>query len=363
MEKSNKLKKKILFFVGTRPELIKLYPLIKVLKKEKKNFDIKVCFTNQHKELINSSLKLFKLKPDFKLDIMKKNQSIEYVTENLLNKITKLFKNKFFPDLVFVQGDTNTAFGASLISFYNKIKIAHIEAGLRTHKKYEPFPEETLRQMISKLADYHFTPTKFSKRNLANEGILKNVFVVGNTVIDALKLSIKNKKKTKIKKKFALITIHRREHLNDKIKNIINEINKISEANINIEFIWPIHPNPKIKILIDKFKNDKIKIKKHMSYEQFTNMLLNCEFVCSDSGGIQEECAYLGKKIFILRNVTERPEVLKNNGELIKLGKISLSKRVNSFLKKRGRIKKNYIFGNGNAAIKILKIIKSKNFF
>ena len=193
MEKRDKLKKKILFFIGTRPELIKLYPLIYLFKKEKKLFETKVCFTNQHKELISSSLNIFKLKPDFQLNIMKQSQSIEYVTENLLNKIKKLYKKKYLPNLVFVQGDTNTAFGASLVSFYNKIKVAHIEAGLRTFRKYEPFPEETFRSMISKLADYHFTPTSYSKRNLIKEGINKNIYVVGNTVIDALKFCKKKK--------------------------------------------------------------------------------------------------------------------------------------------------------------------------
>ncbi len=361
MEKRNKLKKKILFFIGTRPELIKLYPLIYYFKKEKKLFNTKVCFTNQHKELINSSLNIFKLKPDFQLRIMKQNQSLEFVTENLLKKVKKIYDKQFLPDLIFVQGDTNTAFGASLVSFYNKIKIAHVEAGLRTHNKYEPFPEEVFRQMISKLADYHFTPTEISKKNLINEGIIKNIYVVGNTVIDALKFLKINK--VQFKKKFALITIHRREHLNSKIKNIIFEINKISNANKNIDFIWPIHPNPKIIKYINKYKNTKIIIKKHMNYNQFISMLRMCEFVCTDSGGIQEECSYLGKKIFILRNYTERPEVLFNNGELIKLDKISLSKRVNSYLKKGQKIKRNFIFGRGNTSKKIIKIIKSKIFF
>ncbi len=361
MEKRDKLKKKILFFIGTRPELIKLYPLIYLFKKEKKLFETKVCFTNQHKELISSSLNIFKLKPDFQLNIMKQSQSIEYVTENLLNKIKKLYKKKYLPNLVFVQGDTNTAFGASLVSFYNKIKVAHIEAGLRTFRKYEPFPEETFRSMISKLADYHFTPTSYSKRNLIKEGINKNIYVVGNTVIDALKFC--KKKKFKLKKKFALITIHRREHLNDKIKNIIEEINKITNANENIDFIWPIHPNPKIKKILNKYKNKKIIIRKHMDYNEFVNMLNKCEFVCSDSGGIQEECAYLGKKIFILRNFTERPEVLKNNGELIKLGKISLSNRVNYFLRKGIKVNRNFVFGNGHASKKIMKIVKANKFF
>lgn len=323
--------KKIMIVCGTRPEAIKLAPLYITLKKNHKKIKTLFCATGQHQLMLNQVLNFFDIKPDYNLKVMKKKQSLSEVTKSIMSKLEKiLIKTK--PDLVIVHGDTMTTFTASLSAFFLKIKVAHVEAGLRTNNIHSPFPEELNRQLVSRIAEFHFAPTQTSKLNLLRENIdSKRIFVTGNTVIDALKTTneiidhneyVKKKIEINLKKiidfkisseKYILVTAHRRENYGDGIFNICRSIKKLSNLYDNLKFIFPVHLNPNIITEVNKIlKNKKnIYLLQPQSYINFVYLIKNCYLVMTDSGGIQEEAPYFDKPVLVMRNISERPEGVK----------------------------------------------------
>ena len=318
------MKKTVLFIFGTRPEAIKLAPVIKRFK-ESGLFKVKTCATAQHRQMLDGVLDFFSIIPDYDLNLMQRDQGLFDITARLLTKIKHVLE-VVKPDLVFVQGDTTTAFTASLASFYKNIRVAHIEAGLRSFNKNSPFPEEINRILISHLAQFHFCPTKDSKENLFKEGVKNNVFVVGNTVIDALFLGlniIKRSGEERFKRKFSflspskkliLLTCHRRESFGAPMERVFRAVSELSAANKGIEVIYPIHLNPNVKKtahrMLKGIKN--IHLVEHLDYSDLLWIMSRCHLILTDSGGIQEEAPSLKKPILVLRDVTERTEGVKS---------------------------------------------------
>lgn len=378
------IKKKIIIVFGTRPEAIKLAPVIHELKKNQKDFLCKVCITAQHREMLDQILKTFEIKPDIDLDLMKKKQSLSDITALIIKSMQKVFE-KFKPDLVIVHGDTTTSFATSLVCFYNNIKLAHVEAGLRTNNIYKPFPEEFNRQIISKLSTIHFAPTYQNKKNLLLEGAKpKNIYVTGNSVIDALfwiqrKIDSNKSYNQKLKQKlgqtlkfdwindrYILITGHRRENFGKGFSDICKALKELSLKYPKIHFIYPVHLNPNVKNYVLKIlKNKKnIHLIPPQEYEMFVLLLKYSLLIMTDSGGIQEEAPSFGKFVLVMRDVTERPEALKTGlVKLVGTDKTNIIKNV-SFLidncifnSKKKNISNPY--GNGNSSIEIVKIIKN----
>ena len=311
---------KVLFILGTRPEAIKLAPLINYFKSADNNFEIKVCNTAQHREMLDEVLNFFSIIPDYDLNVMLPGQSLAEVLSKTLQGIDKILA-AFIPQIVFVQGDTTTAFAGAMAAFYRKIKIAHIEAGLRSFDKFSPYPEEINRVFISKIADYHFAPTETALQALHNEGIKKNCWNVGNTVIDALLLGQKliEQNAAAIAAEFTflnpslkqvLITCHRRENFGDPFKDICKVIKKLVAEYDDIEIIYPVHPNPNVKEIAEQELKgtERVYLVKPLSYAHLIYLLKQSYLILTDSGGIQEEAPAFGKPVVVLRNVTERME-------------------------------------------------------
>lgn len=314
------MSKNILFIFGTRPEAIKMAPLIKEFQKHPQ-FKTAVCVTAQHREMLDQVLDFFDIKPHYDLNIMKPNQTLFDVTADGLKMLEKVFDD-FKPSLVFVQGDTTTSFIGALAAYYKKVKVAHIEAGLRSGNKYSPFPEEINRVLAGHLADFHFTPTPQSISNLNKEGISKNIYNVGNTVIDALFLGLellKQKGEDKyrnyfktvdLSKKIVLITGHRRESFGEPFENICSAIKTVAEKFSDVEFVYPVHLNPNVQQPVNRILNEQhnVKLIPPLDYPHFIWMMNQSYVVLTDSGGLQEEAPSLGKPVLVMRNVTERQE-------------------------------------------------------
>lgn len=315
------MRKKVLLVFGTRPEAIKMAPVVLELKKYPKKFKTIVCVTAQHREMLDDLLQLFRIRPDYDLDIMQRKQTPFEITQLVLKRIKPvLLREK--PDMVLVQGDTTTTMATALAAYYLKIKVGHVEAGLRTHDKYAPFPEEVNRRITSVIADLHFAPTKRARENLLREGIpSKNIFVTGNTVIDALFYVLKKTRKMKIpileridpKKKIILVTCHRRESFGKPMQNIFRAIKKIAQTRPDVEIIYPVHPNPNVKIPARRILGNvqNIHLIPPVRYEVFCHLMKRSYLILTDSGGIQEEAPSLGKPVLVLRDVTERPEAVE----------------------------------------------------
>ena len=311
--------KKILFLFGTRPEAIKMAPLVKTFCLDS-NFTVKVGVTAQHREMLDQVLDFFKIDVDYDLNIMKPNQSLHELTSSLILKITEDILNKENFDYVFVQGDTTTVLAGALASFYKKIKVIHIEAGLRSHDIYSPFPEEMNRILTSKIAHIHFCPTQTAADNLDREDLKNNVFVVGNTVIDALLLGldeIKNSSESNLinkysnidfNKKIILVTCHRRENFGKPFEEICDALLEISDSfKETIQIVYPVHLNPNImKIAYEKLTRENIKLISPLDYPDLIWMMNRSNIILTDSGGIQEEAPSLGKPVLVLRDITER---------------------------------------------------------
>lgn len=307
---------KVMVVFGTRPESIKMAPVIKELKKAPDKFEVIVTVTAQHREMLDQVLEIFDILPDYDLDIMKKSQTLSYLSSSILEKMDNVMK-KERPDIVLVHGDTTTSFITSLVAFYNQIKIGHVESGLRTYEKYNPFPEEMNRQMTDVLADIYFAPTQESYANLLNEGRKEDkIYITGNTVIDALKTTIQNgyqhEVMSKVKKgsKTILLTVHRKENLGQPIRSIFSAVAEVVEQYPDVEIIYPVHPNPVIqKLAYEKLGNKKrIHLIEPLNVVEFHNLMKDCYLILSDSGGIQEEAPSLGVPVFVLREHTERQE-------------------------------------------------------
>lgn len=314
-------KKKIITIFGTRPEAIKMAPLVKELEK-REGIDSRVCVTAQHREMLDQVLDLFDIKPDFDLNIMKSKQTLTGITNKVLEGLEEIFiKEK--PDMILVHGDTTTTFSGALAAFYQQIKVGHVEAGLRTFDKYFPFPEEMNRKLTGALADLHFSPTKSSKANLLREGINeKDIFITGNTVIDAMLHTVKdnyifeNETLNKIdfkNKKVIMITAHRRENWGQGIENICDALNKIVKENEDVELVYLVHLNPVVKdVVTKKLGNiERVHLLPPLDTNETHNLMNKCFMVMTDSGGLQEEAPHLGKPVLVLRDVTERPEAVE----------------------------------------------------
>ena len=308
----NKLKVMTVF--GTRPEAIKMAPLIKELEK-RDNIDSIVCVTAQHREMLDQVLEIFNINPDYDLNLMKSNQTLTSITANVLEGLNTVI-NEVKPDIVLVHGDTTTTLSASLAAFYNQCKVGHVEAGLRTYNKYSPYPEEINRQVTGIIADLHFAPTNKSKENLIKEGKCESdIYVTGNTAIDALKTTVKSNYTNEIIDKIGndriiLLTAHRRENLGDTMKNMFLAIKKIVEEFDDVQVVYPVHLNPKVRDVADEILGDnkKIHLIEPLNVVDFHNFMEKSYIIMTDSGGIQEEAPSLGKPVLVLRDTTERPE-------------------------------------------------------
>jgi len=323
--------KKVLIVFGTRPEAIKMAPLVKEFQKHSDVFETKVCVTAQHREMLDQVLELFEITPEYDLDIMKPGQDLYDVTSNVLLGMKSVLMD-FKPDIVFVHGDTSTTFAASLAAFYQQITVAHIEAGLRTGNIYSPWPEEANRQLTTQITTYHFAPTVTSKSNLLKENVNEqNIIVTGNTVIDALFLALEKIKSDKrlemdiiehlaklnyvLKpdKKFILVTGHRRENHGQGFINICRALKEIALKNQDIDIVYPVHLNPNVQKPVRELLNNvaNIYLIEPLQYEQFIYMMDKSYFIITDSGGVQEEAPSLGKPVLVMRDTTERPEALE----------------------------------------------------
>lgn len=325
------IKKKIMIVFGTRPEAIKMAPLVYALKAEREKFDLKICVTSQHREMLDQVLKIFEIEPDIDLNLMKQDQNLSNLTSLILNEIQNIF-SKYQPDIVLVHGDTTTTLATSMAAYYASIPIGHVEAGLRTYDLRAPFPEEFNRQITSKICKWHFAPTLLSQQNLLSEGISKSLITVtGNTIIDALYFVLNriegDKKRQKSLKnllnlnllfnwqseKFVLVTAHRRENFGNGFVQICSALKELALKYSKIHFVYPVHLNPNVsKIVYETLRGiDNIHLIKPLEYEPFVYLLKHTHLVLTDSGGIQEEAPSLGKPVLLMRDITERPEAVE----------------------------------------------------
>ncbi len=379
--------KKILLIFGTRPEAIKMAPLVKEFQKYPELFETKVCITAQHREMLDQVMELFDIKPEYDLNIMKSRQDLYDITSKVLLGLRDVF-NKFKPDIVLVHGDTTTTSSASLAAFYSKIKVAHVEAGLRTHNIYSPFPEEANRLITGVLANYHFAPTVASRDNLLKEG--KNptdIIVTGNSVIDALFLAldkIENDKELKsnierdinskfvnknlniLSSKFILVTGHRRENFGDGFVNICRALKEIATRNPDINIVYPVHLNPNVQKPVNEMlaNTSNVYLIDPLQYESFLYMMSKSYFIITDSGGVQEEAPSLGKPVLVMRDATERPEAVDagtaklvgTNKELIASEAQKLLEDINEYEKMS---KAHNPYGDGKACERMVEFIKN----
>ncbi len=370
--------KKILIVFGTRPEALKMIPLVKKLSLET-SFKTKVCVTGQHRDMLDQVLKTFNVVPDFDLNLMTKNQTLSSLTNKILDGFQTLL-NKFKPDLVFVHGDTTTTFATSLSCFYNRIRVAHVEAGLRTYNLMSPWPEEFNRQITSKISFLHFAPTAKSKANLVNENIAEeSIIVTGNTIIDTLFMGLdiidKNKLQNQIIKTFKfnfsnkiiLITAHRRENFGQGFLNICSSIKKLSKKYPDANFVYPVHLNPNVKnVVMEELKKIKnIFLIKPLEYLEFIFLMSKSYIILTDSGGVQEEAPSLNKPVLVMRNTTERPEAVAHGKvKLVGTNQIKIINEVSSLMDNesyyKSFLKKANPYGDGKASEKIVKYLKNK---
>lgn len=313
------MKKKIVSIFGTRPEAIKMCPLVKGLEQEE-HIESVVCVTAQHREMLDQVLELFEVKPDYDLNIMKAGQSLSQITSRILSDIDEMFHEEK-PDMVLVHGDTSTSFTGALAAFYNGVAVGHVEAGLRSFDKFSPWPEEMNRSLTGRIADLHFSPTIKNRENLIAEGIKEEtIYLTGNTVIDALKTFISKDFKFNDafldgldfeQEKIITVTAHRRENLGEPMRQIFRAIKRLVE-DLGVRVIYPIHLNPKVRAIATEIFGDmdKVHLIEPLTYAPFANLMDRSYMIMTDSGGLQEEAPALGKPVLVLRKETERPEAI-----------------------------------------------------
>lgn len=373
---SGKLKR-ILFIIGTRPEMIKFAPLILKMRREE-NFEPVVCFTGQHKGLLDDTAAFFGIRPDHHLNLMRPDQTPVSFLSRSLKRLDKIIE-KENPDLVFVQGDTSTVLSGSLAAFYHKVRIAHLEAGLRSHDKFNPYPEEMNRLLCSRLADFHFAPTRTAAENLVAEGLTRDVFVTGNTVIDSLFLCLEildSQDETEYvdyfnqidwSKKIVLVTCHRRENFGEPLDRILAAIEKFANRFPEVQIVFPVHPNPNIRQMVyDRLEPiSNILLTPSLPYPYLVWILNKSYFVVTDSGGIQEEAPYLDKPVLVLRTLTERVESIQAGTAVL------VGNQQNTILENMVRMyedetfyrsfqQKAHPYGTGDSADQILRILKER---
>ena len=363
---------KVMSVFGTRPEAIKMAPLVKALEKEELTESI-VCVTAQHREMLDQVLNDFKIVPDYDLNIMKAGQTLEDITVRALTGIGDVIR-KEKPDIVLVHGDTSTTFAASLAAYYNQTKVGHVEAGLRTYDKYQPFPDEMNRRLTGAMADLHFSQTSLARENLLKENIDKDIiFITGNTAIDALKTTIDNdyvftvEELNKIDykaKRVITVTAHRRENLGEPLENICNALKKIIDNYDDVELVYAVHKNPAVSNTVHRILggNERIHLLDPLDLRDMHNLMNRSFMVMTDSGGLQEEVPSMGKPVLVLRNVTERPEGVEAG--TLKLAGTDTD-TVYTMAKELLENKEEYIkmavaknpFGDGNASERIVNAI------
>ena len=398
-------KKRVMLVFGTRPEAIKVAPLVKAFQRHTDRFETIVCVTGQHREMLDQVLHLFEIKPDYDLNIMKPGQDLYDVTALVITGLRDVYK-KTKPDVVFVHGDTTTSMAAALAAFYQQIPVAHIEAGLRTHNIYSPWPEEMNRQITSRISTFNLAPTPLSKENLLKEGVAEStITITGNTIIDALSLVIDKIKNDKAlqseikcallesglpsrmienlmslqpnKRKLVLITGHRRENFGEGFNNMLNAIKTLAEKYPNVDFVYPMHLNPNVrkpikeifgvaadtKNIDDKPSNKNIYFIEPLEYLPFVYLMNQSTLVLTDSGGIQEEAPGLGKPVLVMRDTTERPEAVdagtvKLVGTNYDLIVSETSRLLDNQDYYNSMAQANNPYGDGNACERIVEFIK-----
>lgn len=309
-------KLKVMVVFGTRPEAIKMAPLVLELQKHRDSIETITVVTAQHRQMLDQVLETFSIEPHYDLDIMGKNQSLLDITGKILEKFDPVVKQEL-PDMILVHGDTTTTFAASLVAFYNQVRIGHVEAGLRTFDKYSPFPEEMNRQMTDNLADLYFAPTSESKENLLKENHPESAIVItGNTAIDALKLTVQSDYYHEVldqldpNKKLVLVTMHRRENQGQPMRNVFTALREMVDLHQEIEVVYPVHLSPAVQEVAKDILagHDRIHLIEPLDVLDFHNLASRSDFIMTDSGGVQEEAPSLGKPVLVLRDTTERPE-------------------------------------------------------
>ena len=313
---------KVMTIFGTRPEAIKMAPLVKELEKHSDKIESVVCVTAQHRQMLDQVLEIFDIKPDYDLNIMKERQTLMSITTTGLEGLDSVMKESK-PDIVLVHGDTTTSFIGGLAAFYNQIAVGHVEAGLRTYDKYSPYPEEINRQLTGVIADMHFSPTEKNKSNLLKENVSEDaIYITGNTVIDALKTTVRADYEFKDEtlknmnwdsKKVIVMTAHRRENLGEPLKNICRAVKRVVDKFDDVEVVYPVHLNPAVReVAYDILgSHDRIKLIEPVNADELHNAISRGYMVMTDSGGLQEEAPSLGKPVLVLRNETERPEAVE----------------------------------------------------
>jgi UDP-N-acetylglucosamine 2-epimerase (non-hydrolysing) len=362
--------KNVVVIVGTRPEAIKMGPVILALR-AKKEICVTVCSTGQHRDMVANSLGIFNLTIDVDLDCMVSGKGLSYLTSRILCEVGDLI-DRTQPDLILVHGDTATTLGASLAAFFNKVKIAHVEAGLRTGNLYSPWPEEANRVLVSRIASVHFAPTEIARENLLREGIIEsNIIYTGNTVIDALQyvkslIECDSDLRVQLRSDFlnlnfdrsiVLITTHRRDNFGNGLNSIIQAVQELASQNPAVQFVLPTHPNPQVKLPIEKALSNihNIYLIKPQEYLSFVYLMMHASLILTDSGGIQEEAPSLGLPVVLMRDTTERPEAI-DAGLVLMVGtdKSKIVERVNYLLRETVRVSalKNFQnpYGDGRAA-------------
>lgn len=373
--------KKILIVFGTRPEAIKMAPLVKEFQKDNINFDVKVCVTAQHRQMLDQVLEIFEIQPDYDLNIMKSGQDLYDISANVLMGMKSVLSD-FNPDIVLVHGDTTTTLSASLATFYAKVKIGHVEAGLRTNDIYSPWPEEGNRQLTGILANYHFAPTETSEQNLLYEGKQTNsIFVTGNTVIDALKYVVNKIDSSEILKKeiedriceqyklermrkFILVTGHRRENFGEGFVNICEGLKQIAENNPEIDIVYPVHLNPNVQKPVTEILSttSNIYLIEPLQYQEFVYLMNRSYLIITDSGGIQEEAPSLGKPVLVMRDTTERPEAVSaGTVKLVGASRENIVKEAQTLIENEQEYEKmskaHNPYGDGKASQRIVEIL------
>ena len=363
---------KVLTIFGTRPEAIKMAPLVKEIEKNSDTLESIVCVTAQHRQILDQVLELFEIKPDYDLDIMKDNQNLWSLTSDVLLK-TKEVIETVKPDVVLVHGDTTTSMAAALSAFYAKVPVGHVEAGLRTFNKYYPFPEEINRVFADAVCTYYFAPTDESCENLKKSQIpSEHIYKTGNTVIDALIYTVENHKeevkglKLNPDLKTILLTSHRRENFGEPIREICNAILELVKNNKDIEVVYPVHPNPNVRKPVYELLGEKERIHliEPLEYAQFCNLMKKAHIILTDSGGVQEEAPSLGKPVLVLRDTTERPEAVKyGTVKLVGANKDKIISMVEKLLKDDSEYKKMSEsinpYGDGHACKRIVDVLKT----
>lgn len=375
------MSKKVLVIFGTRPEAIKMAPLIKELQSYRDHFELRICVTAQHREMLDQVMLFFNLTPDYDLNLMKPNQNLFQLTADIISELKAVF-DSYQPDFTFVHGDTTTTFGASLAAFYSGSHVFHVEAGLRTNDKRSPFPEEMNRQLTSRLTDFHFAPTEQSKQNLLKENVPeKSIFVTGNTVIDALLQSVEkvrsnpskwiNDLSDKIgKKDLILVTGHRRENHGEGFMNICLALKEIAESYPDLWIVYPVHLNPNVQKPVYSLlgTTENILLIDPLDYPDFIWMMDRSKLIITDSGGVQEEAPSLGKPVLVMRDTTERPEaVIAGTVKLVGTNTDTIVSEVKKLLSNEDYYMKmsqsHNPYGDGKACEKIVKHVMDSALF